>query len=77
MEGRNVFQVLGSPAEAIVGAGTDSGSQLYLLTASGNVLRVQFQGVQFQFVSSLGRFTNLIPTTALRSTWGRLKARYR
>lgn len=77
MESRSVFQVLGLPPEEIVGAGTDNGSQLFLLTASGSVLRVQYQGAQFQFVTNLGKFSEPIPTPALRSTWGQLKGRYR
>jgi hypothetical protein len=77
MEGQSVFQRLGQPPEAIVGAGTESISQLYLLTASGEVILVQFQGVQFQSVSSLGHFTGFHPTAGLRSSWGQLKSRYR
>jgi hypothetical protein len=77
LEGLSVFQRLGSPPEAMIGAGTVEDG-LYLLTESGNAISVGLASNPNSIsVTRLGHVSGFGPTRALPSSWGQLKSRYR
>lgn len=77
LDDQTIFQKAGRPAGTVLGAGTQSGGELWAVTALGEVLRVSFSGVQFQTVTRMGTVPGLLPTPALHRSWAEVKLHYR